>query len=33
MWPEIVILVSPSFKDDLRFQQAAEQLPIQALVA
>jgi len=33
MWPEIVILVAPAFKDDLRFEQAAEEFPVEALVA
>lgn len=29
----IIVLAAPSFKDDLRFEQAAEQLPVEALAA
>jgi hypothetical protein len=29
----IVILISPLLKDDLRFQETAEEFPVQALVA
>jgi hypothetical protein len=32
MRAKMVILVAPSFKDDPRFEQAAEEFPVQALV-